>query len=125
MNRKKRVTPSPAAGVKADEGPKDAETRGPGEVAASPRPRVPSARPATWRGVKRVWRLALLHALAVAADGHAWNALALTAVAGTAALPAELLSAHAWLRTAVPIALAAVGVLTRTAARASEIADKT
>jgi hypothetical protein len=48
-------------------------------------------------------------------DGHLWNALALTAMAGLAALPAETISAHAWLRTAVPILLATIGMAAKTA----------
>jgi len=77
----------------------------------------------TWRGVKRIWRLAALHALSAIADGHAWNALALTAMAALAALPVELLSAHSWLRCAVPITLAAMGVLTRAAGRHESLSE--
>ncbi len=58
---------------------------------------------------RRIVRLALLHALTQLATGEVWYGLAAAAIAGLAAIPAETLSAHSWLRTATPIALALIG----------------
>jgi hypothetical protein len=70
-----------------------------------------------WDRVKRVYRTAIVHVFLEFAGGHAWNALALIAMAGLAAIPPELLSAHASLRTTAPIVLAVLGIAARITGR--------
>jgi hypothetical protein len=86
---------------------------------------APHRKPNSWAGVKRAYRLAFLHALLAVTDGHAWNALALTAMAALTAIPAEILSAHSWLRTGTPIVLAAIGILARAKGRHAVIKQVT
>ncbi len=54
-------------------------------------------------------RLGVVHVVVQLATGELWYGLAAAAIAGLAAIPAEALSAHSWLRTATPIALALIG----------------
>lgn len=58
---------------------------------------------------RRAGRLIGAHLLAQLRDPHAWNAAALIAISAIAAVPVEVLDAHAWLRAVVPM-MAAAGV---------------
>ena len=67
-------------------------------------------RPSVWQIARQTARRMAIHALRQLADGHAWTALALSAMAGLAAIPADVLASRSWLRIAAPIALAGIGI---------------
>ena len=61
--------------------------------------------------VRRAWRLVAAHLILQLAAPQFWHALALAAIAGMLAVPADVLRANSWLRSALPIALAMIGTI--------------
>ncbi len=80
--------------------------------------------PGVMHRARQALRMGIAHALLQICTGQAWNALAVTASVALSALPSELLSAHAWLRTAIPVLLAVIGVGVQSAANHSEVVTK-
>jgi hypothetical protein len=75
-------------------------------------------RPSPWERVRRAYRTAAVHFLLEVAGGHLWNSLALAAMAGLAAVPADWLAEHSALRTVTPALLAIAGIVARITGRA-------
>lgn len=73
--------------------------------------------------IRRALRVALAHAILQLADPHLWNAAALAAIAGLAALPPDFVAAHTLLKIAMPAALA-IGVTLRARQNHQEACQK-
>jgi hypothetical protein len=77
-----------------------------------------------WTRAERLLRLTAVHCILHLVDGHLWNALALAAMAGLTAIPADVLNSNSRLRFAVPVVLAVIGMAVKTAANHAEACDR-